>query len=478
MQEEGSLSTGVSAGEAGGVSSDSEASNVSSLLGVLGEKESELKELRSKVGALQEAYHNEQLERTKLEHKVQLMEKEYAHALQVHKLQLDAALAQKKAAWYQATVSIEKHRTEIEALQLKHGPGPSSSHRPTLSASSPTPYERKPSSLEESYIQDQEHYGSQTDMSMLRKDLKKADNKMAQLKSSGDTVYTELIQEQDPGYEKTGTDHSRWHEGPIRTGAPPPAPYHQSIRVGKLQHQLSALTLETFHDSANPHAQDQDVPAGRSSDTGIHNSMQSVRELATIPSLDPSQPSRPLSASTGTQGTHATSGQPREIIVEPIDHHRGDVNRQEFVLPSMDPSIPSRPQRLAVTNSAITNSTTGMASQATTGQVSKINMQHFTTSPVPAEEWNVVGEGSRNNASTPATSVGDIDDDDESGPSEVSTSFGEDRVRVASKVLVDPYGERGVYTGIILLGTGLPHGKFARGTTWVDSVILLFSRQL
>jgi hypothetical protein len=40
-----------------------------------------------------------------------------------------------------------------------------------------------------------------------------------------------------------------------------------------------------------------------------------------------------------------------------------------------------------------------------------------------------------------------------------SSTFGEDRQKVTNQTVLDPYGDRGTYTGIILRSTGMPHGS-------------------
>ena len=39
-----------------------------------------------------------------------------------------------------------------------------------------------------------------------------------------------------------------------------------------------------------------------------------------------------------------------------------------------------------------------------------------------------------------------------------SSTYGEDRQRVQDQNVLDPYGDRGTYTGVILRSTGMPHG--------------------
>mmetsp|Transcript_1700 Transcript_1700/g.3664 ORF Transcript_1700/g.3664 Transcript_1700/m.3664 type:complete len:684 (+) Transcript_1700:94-2145(+) len=44
------------------------------------------------------------------------------------------------------------------------------------------------------------------------------------------------------------------------------------------------------------------------------------------------------------------------------------------------------------------------------------------------------------------------------GQTVASSTYGEDRQKVVNKTLLDPYGDKGVYTGVVLRTTGMPHG--------------------
>jgi len=44
------------------------------------------------------------------------------------------------------------------------------------------------------------------------------------------------------------------------------------------------------------------------------------------------------------------------------------------------------------------------------------------------------------------------------GPTVASSTYGEDRQVVKDQLLLDPYGDKGIYSGQVLLSTGLPHG--------------------
>jgi hypothetical protein len=51
------------------------------------------------------------------------------------------------------------------------------------------------------------------------------------------------------------------------------------------------------------------------------------------------------------------------------------------------------------------------------------------------------------------------DEDNQSlGQTVASSTYGEDRQKVVNKTLLDPYGDKGVYTGVVLRTTGMPHG--------------------
>jgi len=44
------------------------------------------------------------------------------------------------------------------------------------------------------------------------------------------------------------------------------------------------------------------------------------------------------------------------------------------------------------------------------------------------------------------------------GNTVATSTYGEDRQKVVNQIVLDPYGDSGVYTGVILLSTGMPHG--------------------
>jgi hypothetical protein len=53
-----------------------------------------------------------------------------------------------------------------------------------------------------------------------------------------------------------------------------------------------------------------------------------------------------------------------------------------------------------------------------------------------------------------------VDEDNASvGHTVASSTFGEDRFKVVNQTILDPYGDKGTYTGVILRSTGMPHGS-------------------
>ncbi|KAG7370893.1 2-isopropylmalate synthase [Nitzschia inconspicua] len=50
------------------------------------------------------------------------------------------------------------------------------------------------------------------------------------------------------------------------------------------------------------------------------------------------------------------------------------------------------------------------------------------------------------------------DDEITLGQTVASSTYGEDRIKVVNQQLLDPYGDKGVYTGVVLRTTGMPHG--------------------
>lgn len=51
------------------------------------------------------------------------------------------------------------------------------------------------------------------------------------------------------------------------------------------------------------------------------------------------------------------------------------------------------------------------------------------------------------------------DDDRSLEQTVASSTYGDDRAKVVNKTILDPYGDKGTFTGIILRNTGMPHGQ-------------------
>jgi hypothetical protein len=51
-----------------------------------------------------------------------------------------------------------------------------------------------------------------------------------------------------------------------------------------------------------------------------------------------------------------------------------------------------------------------------------------------------------------------VDDSASVGHTVASSTYGEDRQKVTRQDILDPYGDKGRYTGIVLRSTGMPHG--------------------
>jgi hypothetical protein len=59
---------------------------------------------------------------------------------------------------------------------------------------------------------------------------------------------------------------------------------------------------------------------------------------------------------------------------------------------------------------------------------------------------------------TLSAGVSDIPDDMTYGQTVASSTYGEDRIKVTSRHVLDPYGDEGTYSGVVLASTGMPHG--------------------
>jgi len=62
-------------------------------------------------------------------------------------------------------------------------------------------------------------------------------------------------------------------------------------------------------------------------------------------------------------------------------------------------------------------------------------------------------------ADNEATGFPPPDDDRSLGQTVASSTYGDDRIKVVGKTLLDPYGDKGSFTGVVLRNTGMPHGQ-------------------
>jgi hypothetical protein len=51
-----------------------------------------------------------------------------------------------------------------------------------------------------------------------------------------------------------------------------------------------------------------------------------------------------------------------------------------------------------------------------------------------------------------------VSDEKSLGQTVASSTYGDDRQKVVNQNLLDPYGDKGMYTGVVLRSTGMPHG--------------------
>jgi hypothetical protein len=96
-------------------------------------------------------------------------------------------------------------------------------------------------------------------------------------------------------------------------------------------------------------------------------------------------------------------------------------------------------------NSSKNNSATGNATTANNIPNNNSSNNHQSSFPLPS------GSQNRN--------VSFVDDSASVGMTVASSTYGEDRQKVVEQVIMDPYGDKGHYTGVILRSTGMPHGS-------------------
>jgi len=134
--------------------------------------------------------------------------------------------------------------------------------------------------------------------------------------------------------------------------------------------------------------------------------------------------------------------------------------------PSAPPPTPAanQEQPTDVNNSKAKNDSKGSSSSSSqkksgTGATATKNGKPTTTQP--SDHFTPVYVApSQNTTATPTVPEDprDASDDVTIGLTVASSTYGEDRIKVVNRELLDPYGDKGTYTGVILQTTGMPHG--------------------
>jgi hypothetical protein len=139
-----------------------------------------------------------------------------------------------------------------------------------------------------------------------------------------------------------------------------------------------------------------------------------------------------------------------------------------------------------VRNAGATEIPADLISAVTSDDAAPIQVLQMTPTPtVPLQEQVTFGTKGTEEmpppTASPSRGVSFPDDDDNAsmGQTVASSTFGEDRHKVADQIILDPYGDKGTYTGIILRSTGmyvLPWDgavdRRARTYSFIDSLTL------
>lgn len=99
-----------------------------------------------------------------------------------------------------------------------------------------------------------------------------------------------------------------------------------------------------------------------------------------------------------------------------------------------------------------TISAAGSGSKATTNGATQKASDRFTPVYVEQSDKATAAEHAEYIMNNPP------DDEKSLGQTVASSTYGEDRQKVVNKSILDPYGDKGTFTGVVLRSTGMPHG--------------------
>jgi hypothetical protein len=140
------------------------------------------------------------------------------------------------------------------------------------------------------------------------------------------------------------------------------------------------------------------------------------------------------------------------------NNYDGESSEDDYKPPSAPPPTPAeRPLEVNSSNeepSIGTSQNTPVAVNTAAGASTK------TTALQPENRFTPVYVNSNAQEQHSANDNDDNEpiDDATVGQTVASSTYGEDRIKVANRSLLDPYGDKGIYTGVVLRTTGMPHG--------------------
>jgi DNA gyrase/topoisomerase IV subunit A len=144
-----------------------------------------------------------------------------------------------------------------------------------------------------------------------------------------------------------------------------------------------------------------------------------------------------------------------------IDYDVNDSDGEEGMPPSAPPPTPSerqeQPTDIKSTDSRDTNGFSA-SKNSSNKQEAQTTMK---AAAQPSDRFTPVYVAPSQPVKVAAAAVQEepVDDDGITiGQTVASSTYGEDRIKVVQKELLDPYGDKGVYTGVVLRTTGMPHG--------------------
>ena len=230
------------------------------------------------------------------------------------------------------------------------------------------------------------------------------------------------------------------------------------LKLIKMAHQQRLKKEQTAAASSNPAATASRYTVSQQNSTSSSKSTGQLSEDGDLPSLQsPTRNNLPVGLSFQKE-IEIPMERPSPVITPNIQ----EKIKANDVTPSSTPSVASNPtsplETINVGPSTVPleeNITMG-STMPTASYQRKVVQKNATTPKIspPKTAYKSPAPLFSNNSK-----VSFADDNASVAQTVASSTFGEDRQYVENEKILDPYGDQGSYTGMVLKSTGMPHGK-------------------